>query len=184
MIGAIFTVVTLYYNHKGSESAEKQEQYRRASDMRSTAWGEVAPTLNDMYAYFLFVGSFKNISPETIIKDKRAVDSIMWTNRTLYDEDTFKAYLDFMDAAFRTYNGWQIDPSLRTVEIRRLDNDIPKEGFTGEDNRDCINKTYWLLQNKIAATLDIQYSSTPHLTQPEISSTLLGKSPISPCPVK
>jgi hypothetical protein len=193
VIGGVYTLITFQQKRdddrreKEAETAAQQrtlaeEKFRRVAEARSAIWMKVAPTLNDMYAYFLFVGEFKKFSPEEILADKRETDRIMWSNRALFEKQTFDTYTAFINSAFQPYQGWLKDAALRTVPIRPNDSAVRSVAFTNEDNRRCINQTYWLLQKATAHSLDMPDPGIPGINDPEVKASLLGNPTEGVCP--
>jgi hypothetical protein len=76
---------------------------------------QVAPDLNDLYCYFLWIGVWKALSPVDVIERKRRLDRIIHVNRPFLGKTCLTAYEAFMDTLFATFTapGW--DAGLRTT---------------------------------------------------------------------
>jgi hypothetical protein len=147
-VGGLFTYVTY-----------QQGRLDRAAEQRMSVWREASPVINDIYAYNMFIGQFKDLTPSKIIEDKRKLDKLMYTNQVLFSRGYFQAYQLFMNTAFQSYNGWLADPSLRTIPVRPNDSNSNVQ-FTNQDCRNEIFEAYWNLQNLSAAELAV-YQPNP-----------------------
>jgi len=61
---------------------------------------EVAPKLNDIFCFFQAVGHWADLSPEEVIKRKRAIDRSIQVNRYLFRSDFWNAYQRFEQSHF------------------------------------------------------------------------------------
>jgi hypothetical protein len=140
---------------KRSPRTEGAANVRNAAQNRLVVWREASPILNDIYVHYMYIGRFKEITPRDLINYKRSVDRSMYSNEALFSPNYMGAYLDFMKAAFATYQGWLCDPALRTAGIRPHDVDDPSVAFTNEDCRRDIHKGYWALQRLAQDELNV-----------------------------
>jgi hypothetical protein len=185
VVGALFTLITWRQQQISETRTETEEKFTKAAEMRTAVWTQAAPMLNDIYAYFVFVGDFEDLDPKTILDEKAKVDRLMWSNRVLFAKDSFDAYTAFINAAFNTHTGWLKKPSLRTVPIRGdKDKNATDVEFTSEDNRACINKSYWALQSVVAKELDLPNPGIASVTDPVKQMNYGRKMPSSACETK
>src|SRR5437764_14342370 len=56
---------------------------------------EVAPKINDVFCFFQAIGHWAELSPDDIIKRKRAIDRLIQVNRYLFRSDFWQAYQRF-----------------------------------------------------------------------------------------
>src|ERR1700716_4275284 len=61
---------------------------------------EVAPKLNDIFCFFQAVGHWADLSPDEVIKRKRAIDRSIQVNRYLFRSDFWSAYQRFEQSHF------------------------------------------------------------------------------------
>jgi hypothetical protein len=81
-----------------------------------TFYDEVAPQINDIYCFFQAVGNWASLSPEEIIKRKRALDASFQIKRFLFDDDLFTSYRDFISAHFVEYGGGAGKPATLLLD--------------------------------------------------------------------
>jgi len=99
-----------------AEQSRSWQSEQRLADRRLQVYDSVRNELNRVYCFIEDVGSWKEDNPETVIGYKRVIDRAMHTHRAIWETDTFKAYLDYMNAAFQTYQGVGTDAKLRTTD--------------------------------------------------------------------
>jgi hypothetical protein len=61
---------------------------------------QVAPKLNDIFCFYQAVGHWAELSPEEVIKRKRAIDRIIQVDRFLFESEFWDAYQQFDKAHF------------------------------------------------------------------------------------
>ena len=157
----IVLLVIGYFIDQRIKSVETTlENDRRLSDARFELYRDIAFQLNDIYAYFNFVGLWKTLSCHDIIERKRELDRHVYSYRPIFSEDFFRLYVNFTDAAFVTNVGWRKDAKLRTFTEHRDEEGDPNAMacFTQEDNRHEIRKAYEELLTCLAADLSLASS--------------------------
>jgi len=82
---------------------------------------EIVEPLNDLFCYFTFIGSWKEMTPPTVIETKRSLDRTFHTLAPFFDLDVVTAYNRFMELCFDTFGRWGEDARLRTGSRRRRD---------------------------------------------------------------
>lgn len=70
---------------------------------RLEVFGQVAPTLNRLLCFAVFVGSWKETTPAAAISLKREADEIMYVNRVLFSPALFDAYRAFTKTLFEEF---------------------------------------------------------------------------------
>jgi hypothetical protein len=173
--------------------AEQSVQFTRLIDKRVQLWERMAVPLNDVYAYMLQVGHWKDLNEADLIARKRQIDALVYANRPFFSDKFFNAYNAFMGSVFATYGAIGEDAALRTsIELQLRGKEAR---FTGEDNRAEIHKAYYDLLEVVADELNLKIERPPvppsrvdvgpfQLTispeQAEPSASLRRKSPAEP----
>jgi hypothetical protein len=83
---------------------------------------QVAPKLNRLLCFAVFVGSWKEITPADAIRIKREIDEIMYVDRVLFSPELFDAYLVFTRTVFELYARTDDDAPLRVAISSPLGN--------------------------------------------------------------
>jgi hypothetical protein len=74
-------------------------------EKRLAVFDQVAPLLNGLLCFYTWVGYWKDISPEDVVKAKRELDKTMNIYRHLFDDRIYADYQAFMQVLFETYTG-------------------------------------------------------------------------------
>lgn len=137
------------------------ERERRLTEVRFDLYKEIGFKLNDLFAYFNFVGLWKELSCQDVIERKRELDRHVYAYRPLFTSEFFDRYVAFTDAAFKTNTGWRKDAKLRTFTDHREEhgNRELMECFTQEDNRVAIRTAYEGLLDCLATNLGLSSES-------------------------
>ncbi|MFH1346214.1 MAG: hypothetical protein ABIL01_34185 [Pseudomonadota bacterium] len=132
---------------------------------RLKLYDEIGKNLNGMFAYYMYVGKWKEFSPEDIVKKKRELDEIIFTYQPFFSQQFIGIYLQLEDQMFKKFGGWGQDAKLRTEVLHRKDFYLPPDGkvwdskwndrFVGEDNTPAIRKTYSELISALPRELGI-----------------------------
>lgn len=88
-------------------------------EKRLQIYDQLIPLLNDILCYFTFIGCWKELKPDDVIKLKRTVDKIVYVNAPLFTEEFQTRYNSFIELCYSTYSGWGNDAKLRTAFKRR-----------------------------------------------------------------
>ncbi|WP_080381341.1 hypothetical protein [Burkholderia pseudomallei] len=91
-------------------------------EKRLAIYDSVAPLLNQLLCFYTWVGHWKDVSPEDVIKAKRELDRTFNIYRHLFDEEIYGAYQSFIHALFETFIGAGLDAKIRS-HIMGLDGD-------------------------------------------------------------
>jgi len=102
---------------------------------------DIAPKLNRLLCFAVFVGSWKEVAPADAIRLKREADEIMYVNRVLFSPALFQAYLTFTGTLFEYYARPGGNALLRVVikcqlgDRRQLDwwQDAMEQDFSTSD---------------------------------------------------
>src|ERR1700733_515701 len=150
VIGVLIPLSGLFLVHEfkrvDDQQVQRYEDVRQLADRRIKLWEDIGPKFNSIYCYYLYVGKWKEIDPDTVVGYKRDIDSIMYTNKMFFTDEFFDAYQNFMKAAFQNYQGWEKDALLLTEPVRPRDGGH-KDMFGDCDNTERVFMTYWTFQN-------------------------------------
>lgn len=163
---AIF-LFTWQTNKNINESNKIEDNNKRVFQQRQDIYNKIGPLLNDIYSYYMYVGQWKQLSPIDIIKNKRELDKIIYTNIPYFDTASsfLESYNSFMNAAFSTYQGWGKDALLRTnsrLHYAAIDTSLIRwqsewnSMFTEQDNRTEIKAFYFALLRHVSAELNLE----------------------------
>ena len=117
-----------------------------------------------MFAYYMYFGKWKEMSPEDVIRHKRDLDETIYTYRPLFSLDFIHIYEDLMSQMFRPYGRWGKDAKLRTSVEGRQEFFLPtnadrawkadwNERYTEEENTKQIKDSYSKLQSQLPREL-------------------------------
>ena len=134
------------------------QRERRLSETRLDLYKEIGFQLNDLYAYFMRFGSWKELTAADAIARKRSLDRHVYTYRPLFSAEFFALYQAFMAETFRMHCGPGTDAMLRTsADHRREAGTAELESrFTGEDNRDPIWAAHAAIMDRLATELGVE----------------------------
>jgi hypothetical protein len=140
---------------------------------RIELYGKIGTKLNQMFAYYMYVGRWKELSPADIVADKRELDEIVFTYEPFFSKGFVDDYNDLIKQMFQPYQGWGKDARLRTIKDHRNEFYRPKSSdarageesgewkpewddqFTGEDNTQQIRVAYSKLISALPIELNI-----------------------------
>lgn len=89
----------------GKRMEINQQLHNELLRKRLALFEDVAPKLNDIYCFYQAVGHWTELTPEEVIRRKRAVDRSVQVNRYLFRSDFWDAYQDFEQAHFEMFSG-------------------------------------------------------------------------------
>lgn len=84
-------------------------------EKRLMIYDQMAPKLNRLLCFYTWVGIWKEISPEEVLKIKRDLDQTINIYCHLFDKDVFESYQSFIHTLFKTYQGAGVDAKIRSV---------------------------------------------------------------------
>ena len=87
----------------------------RNSSKRLELYDSIAPQLNKLLCFFIWVGHWKDIAPSEVLSTKRSLDQCLHIYRHLYGPEVFANYQAFVRALFETYQGAGEDAKIRSV---------------------------------------------------------------------
>lgn len=77
-------------------------------EWKMRAYEEMAPALNDVFCYMLYVGSWKELTPPKILETKRFLDKKIAVLGPLFSDGPHVALREFMDLCFKTWRRAQL----------------------------------------------------------------------------
>ena len=157
-LGPMAVVAVAFLANKRFKHFERSlEEQRRVSDTRFQLYKDIAFQLNDIYAYFTFVGDWKKYRVRNVVALKRQLDRHVYSYRPLFTETFNDKYDSFIAACFQTYGEWGRDARLRTTAKYRREEDKAEfaDCFTEEDNQSAIKACYRALLACLAEDLGI-----------------------------
>jgi hypothetical protein len=143
--------------------ADENAKFQRVVMKRVSLWSELAPNLNDIYSYLLYVGKWKEFDASVIVKKKRECDKIVYSDRFYLSDDFFSAYDDFMKFSFKTENGLGVDAKPNTTLLGRPAKD--EDLISGRDQSEDVHRAYFKLQAVAAYELNLRITP-PQLPPP------------------
>lgn len=94
---------------------QAQWQNRKIIELRLDVYKEVSPKFNAIYCYCMYIGDWKNHSPDDIVQMKRQLDKTMHVYRHLLSAELFTAYEHFIATTFEMFTGTDRDARIRTA---------------------------------------------------------------------
>jgi hypothetical protein len=102
---------------KKVEHAQWSEQ--KIIERRITTYDQIALPLNQLYCFFCYVGSWKEMTPPEAIRIKRTLDQAVHVNSPWFRPEFLTAYYDLMNVLYSTFGPWGTDAKLKTLTDRR-----------------------------------------------------------------
>ncbi|TPQ38786.1 hypothetical protein C2U71_23810, partial [Burkholderia ubonensis] len=88
---------------------------QRLIEKRLALYDTVAPQLNALLCFYTWIGYWKDISPDDVIRAKRELDRTFHIYRYLFDDDVYDAYHTFIHALFEMHTGPGRDARIRSL---------------------------------------------------------------------
>lgn len=115
-LAPISVVITgLFINKRLKVFEHKQWKNQKLIEKRLEIYSEIAPLYNDLLCYYTFVGNWKDLSPDNIVKYKRIIDKKINLAVPLFSEEFVIECNKFIELCYKLYNGWGEDAKLRTT---------------------------------------------------------------------
>ncbi len=107
IVSALIPITVVGVGYIVSRATKRLEAVQWANqtviERRLDIFQQVAPKLNRLLCFAIFVGAWKEVTPADAIRLKRETDEIMYVNRVLFSRTLFDAYLAFTGTLFETY---------------------------------------------------------------------------------
>lgn len=113
---------------------DAQWQSRKIVEKRLELYDKIAPGINAIYCFCMWVGYWKDLSPKDIIQTKRDLDKTVNIYRHLLSEDFYNKYNNFIHLIFLTYTGAGKDASIRSAISGPDGNRIKHSNYKWEDD--------------------------------------------------
>ena len=101
-----------------SRRMKRIEQFQWANqkliEKRLLLYDQLAPQLNKLLCFYIWVGNWKDISPKDITDIKRELDKVVSIYRYLFSANFYERYRNFMDTLFIVYTGPGLDAKIRS----------------------------------------------------------------------
>lgn len=120
------------------------QSQQKLLDRRLQVYDSMRVELNRIFCFVEEIGTWKEDTPQTIIRYKRDLDQTVYTQSALWSVDTVEAYTTYIKAAFQTYSGPGKDAQIRSgveqkMRIAGWQEDW-REKFTGSRDREHQQK--------------------------------------------
>lgn len=126
LVSALIPLTVVGVGYRVSRATKRLESVQWANQTviqrRLEIFGQVAPKLNRLLCFAVFVGSWKETSPPDAIRLKREADEIMYVNRVLFSPELFDAYRAFTATLFEEFARANGNAPLRVAVTSRLGN--------------------------------------------------------------
>jgi hypothetical protein len=96
-------VVGIILVHMGTKLDVTKQLHQELLRKRLQLFEDIAPKINDVFCFFQAVGHWADLTPDEIIKGKRAIDRVIQVNRYLFRSDFWEAYQRFENAHFEMF---------------------------------------------------------------------------------
>ena len=116
--------IGIWINKRLKKLEQLQWANQKLIEKRLQIYEQLVPMLNDILCYFTYIGIWKELKPQEVVKLKRTVDKIAYVNSPLFSKEFLTKYNGFMELCYSTYSGWGTDAKLRTVFQRRKDANV------------------------------------------------------------
>lgn len=104
VVSALIPITVVGVGYVVSRATRRLEAVQWANqtviERRLDIFQQVAPKLNRLLCFAIFVGRWKEVTPADAIRLKRETDEIMYVHRVLFSRTLFDAYLAFIGTLF------------------------------------------------------------------------------------
>ncbi|MEZ5778104.1 MAG: hypothetical protein R3E44_07055 [Paracoccaceae bacterium] len=101
----VVVVLGFKLNSRLKSIDDSQWQSRKIVEKRLELYEKIAPGLNAIFCFCMWVGYWKDLSPRGLIQTKRDLDKTANIYRHLLSEEFYSKYNDFIHLVFLTYTG-------------------------------------------------------------------------------
>lgn len=115
----LVATVGFWLNRRLKSLEQAQWSQQKVVERRIKAYDELAKPLNQLFCFFCYVGSWKELNPPDLVKMKRQLDQTAHVSAPLFDSHFLGHYNALMDTCFDTFGEWGDDARLRTLPDRR-----------------------------------------------------------------
>jgi hypothetical protein len=90
---------------------------RKVVEKRIEIFDKLSPDLNKLYCFFMWIGDWRETTPEEAIAIKRRLDKGFYVNRFIIGEEAFHEYQRFIHLTFLAFVGPGKDALLLTSVV-------------------------------------------------------------------
>lgn len=108
----IIVLIGFWINQRLKRLEHLQWTRQKLIDKRIQIFDLLIPKINDVYCYFIRVGSWKDFSPIQIISFKRDIDKIAHVNAALFEDGFLVKYEHLMKCFYDTFRGKGTDSKI------------------------------------------------------------------------
>jgi len=112
-VPAVLAYFGWHINRQIKSIEQAQWQNRKIIEKRIEIYDQLAPKFNSILCFCVWVGDWKEITPDQMINLKRSTDKSMNVYKHLFSDDLFFAYNDFIHTVFRTFTRAGEDAKIR-----------------------------------------------------------------------
>lgn len=110
----LMLIFGLLLNRNLKSLEQKQWKNKTVIEWRIRVYGEVAPILNDLFCYMLFIGNWKELTPDEVIAHKRVLDKKIYTSVALFSVEFTRYYESFLAQCFEIYRQDHKNAAIRS----------------------------------------------------------------------
>lgn len=180
VVGILTPLSLLFISSEFAQSerdrTEQTTRFERVAEQRTRLWQSLGPQLNDIYAYLMYVGRWKQMTASYVVTAKREADRVFYANRPFFSGEFVEAYESFMNASFQTFNDMGQDAKPRTTAIYREQDS--NDAVAGHENSDAVHSSYYQLLDVVAEEFGLTVSPPQRPSTPsEVSDQRSKRSP-------
>jgi hypothetical protein len=116
---AFLPLIVLGTGYFLNQSVKRLEQAQwtnqKLVEKRLQLYDELAPLLNRLFCFYMWIGYWKDVSPKDVLEAKRTLDREFNIYRHLLSEELFRAYNTYSHVLFTTYSGPGEDAKIRSL---------------------------------------------------------------------
>ena len=116
--GMVTPLIVAYFGFKLNRTMQQlaaaQWANQKVIEKRISIFDELAPLLNELYCYMIFVGNWKELTPADIIRYKRLLDKRIYVSAAFFSPGLVSSYDDFIGCCFETFTGAENDARIRS----------------------------------------------------------------------
>lgn len=161
-------IIGYILNNRLKEIDNIQWHNRKIIEKRIEIYDKVAPDINKIFCFLMWIGYWKEITPPSLIESKRNLDKAFNVNRYLISEDAYRKYNAFIHSAFQTYTGVGEDAKIKSLITsndgdRRKDLQSPWDSKwdylfleNSAESREIISNKYKLLMQALTSGFSLE----------------------------
>lgn len=111
--------VGYWLNQRLTSLEQAQWSQQKVIERRIKAYDELARPLNQLYCFYCYIGTWKELIPPDVVKMKRELDQTAYVSAPLFDPEFLDRYNAMIGACFKTFGRWGADAKLKTLPERR-----------------------------------------------------------------